>query len=59
LLEKVVNQGELTGHKFPCLLIAAKDDLTPFPRAVQDSVKVMHFQLMIIVYHIVSYMMVI
>ncbi|KAK2455554.1 mitochondrial Rho GTPase [Trifolium repens] len=40
LLEKVVNQGELTGHKFPCLLIAAKDDLTPFPRAVQDSVKV-------------------
>ncbi|GAU40757.1 hypothetical protein TSUD_26370 [Trifolium subterraneum] len=39
LLEKVVNQGELTGHKFPCLLIAAKDDLTPFPRAVLDSVK--------------------
>lgn len=40
LLEKVVNQGELTGHRFPCLLIAAKDDLTPFPRAVLDSVKV-------------------
>ncbi|KAL5068217.1 hypothetical protein RYX36_019104 [Vicia faba] len=40
LLEKVVNQGELTGHKFPCLLIAAKDDLAPFPRAVLDSYKV-------------------
>ncbi|KAK7393539.1 hypothetical protein VNO78_22097 [Psophocarpus tetragonolobus] len=40
LLEKVVRQGELTGYRTPCLLIAAKDDLTPFPRAVLDSVKV-------------------
>ncbi|KAF7818316.1 mitochondrial Rho GTPase 2-like isoform X1 [Senna tora] len=40
LLEEVSRQGELTGYKVPCLLIAAKDDLTPYPRAVQDSVKV-------------------
>ncbi|KAL2323554.1 hypothetical protein Fmac_027933 [Flemingia macrophylla] len=40
LLEKVVRQGEITGYITPCLLIAAKDDLTPFPRAILDSVKV-------------------
>lgn len=40
LLEEVSRQGELTGYRVPCLLIAAKDDLTPYPRAVQDSVKV-------------------
>ncbi|KEH23750.1 putative small GTPase superfamily, EF-hand domain pair [Medicago truncatula] len=40
LLEKVAGQGDLTGYRVPCLLIAAKDDLTPYPRAVQDSVKV-------------------
>ncbi|KAE9611490.1 hypothetical protein Lal_00011837 [Lupinus albus] len=40
LLEKVVRQGELTGYRVPCLLIAAKDDLNPYPRAVIDSVKV-------------------
>jgi len=42
LLEKVARQGDLTGYRVPCLLIAAKDDLTPYPRAVQDSVKVLH-----------------
>ncbi|KAH1070159.1 hypothetical protein AAZX31_03G135400 [Glycine max] len=40
LLEKVAQQGDLTGYRVPCLLIAAKDDLTPYPRALQDSVKV-------------------
>ncbi|KAK7277643.1 hypothetical protein RJT34_22658 [Clitoria ternatea] len=40
LLDKVVRQGERTGYRVPCLLISAKDDLTPFPRAVLDSVKV-------------------
>uniref|UniRef100_A0A0R0HNG4 Mitochondrial Rho GTPase n=1 Tax=Glycine max TaxID=3847 RepID=A0A0R0HNG4_SOYBN len=40
LLEKVVRQGELTGYRTPCLLIAAKDDLAPVPRTVLDSVKV-------------------
>ncbi|XP_057424028.1 mitochondrial Rho GTPase 2-like [Lotus japonicus] len=39
-LEKVVRQGEITGYRVPCLLIAAKDDLTPFPRALLDSAKV-------------------
>ncbi|XP_020972085.1 mitochondrial Rho GTPase 2 isoform X2 [Arachis ipaensis] len=40
LLERVVRKGELTGYRVPCLLIAAKDDLTPHPRALLDSVKV-------------------
>ncbi|KAL2953256.1 hypothetical protein AAZX31_19G155800 [Glycine max] len=40
LLEKVGRQGDLTGYRVSCLLIGAKDDLTPYPRAVQDSVKV-------------------
>ncbi|KAE9621950.1 hypothetical protein Lal_00032934 [Lupinus albus] len=40
LLDMVARQGELTGYRVPCLLIAAKDDLTPYPRAVQDSVRV-------------------
>ncbi|RZB48341.1 hypothetical protein D0Y65_051733 [Glycine soja] len=39
LLEKVGRQGDLTGYRVSCLLIGAKDDLTPYPRAVQDSVK--------------------
>ncbi|KAI4301263.1 hypothetical protein L6164_034557 [Bauhinia variegata] len=39
LLEEVARQGELTGYRVPCLLIAAKDDLPPYTRAVQDSVK--------------------
>ncbi|KAG5117683.1 hypothetical protein JHK84_043796 [Glycine max] len=42
LLEKVGRQGDLTGYRVSCLLIGAKDDLTPYPRAVQDSVKVLH-----------------
>ncbi|KAG4396371.1 hypothetical protein GLYMA_19G169800v4 [Glycine max] len=40
LLEKVGRQGDLTGYRVSCLLIGAKDYLTPYPRAVQDSVKV-------------------
>ncbi|KAL1352022.1 hypothetical protein AAHE18_06G136600 [Arachis hypogaea] len=40
MLEQVARQGELTGYRIPCLLIAAKDELTPYPRTVQDSVKV-------------------
>ncbi|KAK7355811.1 hypothetical protein VNO80_15073 [Phaseolus coccineus] len=40
LLEKVVRHGELTGYRTPCLVIAAKDDLSPLPRAVLDSFKV-------------------
>ena len=49
MLEKVVRQGEVTGYRVPCLLIASKDDLTPYPRAVLDTVKVMRFQLKIII----------
>ncbi|KAK8467891.1 hypothetical protein PHAVU_007G171800 [Phaseolus vulgaris] len=40
LLEKVVRHGELTGYRTPCLVVAAKDDLSPLPRAVLDSFKV-------------------
>ncbi|KAG5149438.1 hypothetical protein JHK82_016319 [Glycine max] len=40
LLEKIGRQGDLTGYRVSCLLIGAKDDLTPYPRAVQDSVKI-------------------
>ncbi|BAT95603.1 hypothetical protein VIGAN_08236000 [Vigna angularis var. angularis] len=40
LLDKVVKNGELTGYRTPCLVIAAKDDLSPLPRAVLDSFKV-------------------
>ncbi|XP_027934645.1 mitochondrial Rho GTPase 2 [Vigna unguiculata] len=40
LLEKVVRHGELTGYRTPCMVIAAKDDLSPLPRAVLDSFKV-------------------
>ncbi|RYR53040.1 hypothetical protein Ahy_A06g027899 [Arachis hypogaea] len=41
MLEQVARQGELTGYRIPCLLIAAKDELTPYPRTVQDSVKLL------------------
>lgn len=56
LLDKVVNQVDLTGYKVPCLLIAAKDDLTPFPREVLDSIKVMPFSAHD--YNIVPYMLI-
>ncbi|EEF41714.1 rac-GTP binding protein, putative [Ricinus communis] len=40
LLVEIVRQGEESGYGMPCLLIAAKDDLDPYPMAVQDSVAV-------------------
>ncbi|XVF57432.1 hypothetical protein PTKIN_Ptkin06aG0204800 [Pterospermum kingtungense] len=40
LLVDVADHCECTGHKVPCLIIAAKDDLDTFPTAIQDSTRV-------------------
>ncbi|XP_047310563.1 mitochondrial Rho GTPase 1-like [Impatiens glandulifera] len=40
LLLEVASHGEATGYEVPCLIIAAKDDLDPFPTEIQDSTRV-------------------
>ncbi|GLT94962.1 hypothetical protein SLE2022_126710 [Rubroshorea leprosula] len=40
LLVDVATHGEDTGYEVPCLIVAAKDDLDPFPLAIQDSTRV-------------------
>lgn len=40
LLLDVARQGEESGYRVPCLLIAAKDDLDPYPMALQNSARV-------------------
>ncbi|XP_022758210.1 mitochondrial Rho GTPase 2-like [Durio zibethinus] len=40
LLLEVARQGEECGYGVPCLLIAAKDDLDPYPMALQNSARV-------------------
>ncbi|XP_024975229.1 mitochondrial Rho GTPase 1-like [Cynara cardunculus var. scolymus] len=40
LLVQVASQGESTGYEVPCLIVAAKDDLDPYPTAIQDSTRV-------------------
>lgn len=40
LLVEVASHGEITGFEVPCLIVAAKDDLDPFPMAIQDSTRV-------------------
>ncbi|KAK8635926.1 hypothetical protein V6N13_004638 [Hibiscus sabdariffa] len=40
LLLDVARQGEDSGYGVPCLLIAAKDDLDPFPMSLQNSTRV-------------------
>ncbi|XVF21782.1 hypothetical protein REPUB_Repub12eG0119800 [Reevesia pubescens] len=40
LLLDVARQGEESGYGVPCLLIAAKDDLDPYPMALQNSARV-------------------
>ncbi|CAN0830660.1 Mitochondrial Rho GTPase 2, partial [Linum grandiflorum] len=39
MLVEVARQGEETGYGVPCLLVAAKEDLAPYPMALQDSLK--------------------
>lgn len=40
MLIDVVSHGEASGFEVPCLIVAAKDDLEPYPMATQDSLKV-------------------
>ncbi|KAI3747432.1 hypothetical protein L6452_09889 [Arctium lappa] len=40
LLVQVASHGESTGYEVPCLIVAAKDDLDPYPTAIQDSTRV-------------------
>ena len=40
LLVEVARLGEETGFGVPCLLVAAKFDLDPFPMAAHESAKV-------------------
>ncbi|CAN1784021.1 Mitochondrial Rho GTPase 1 [Linum perenne] len=40
LLVDVAGQGEHTGYEVPCLIVAAKDDLSSFPMAIQESTRV-------------------
>ncbi|KAF8401667.1 hypothetical protein HHK36_012613 [Tetracentron sinense] len=39
LLVEVASHGEGSGFEVPCLIIAAKDDLDPYPMAIQDSTR--------------------
>ena len=40
LLVEVASHGEANGREVPCLIVAAKDDLDPFPTEIQDSTRV-------------------
>ncbi|KAF2325155.1 hypothetical protein GH714_024723 [Hevea brasiliensis] len=40
VLVEVTRRGEESGYGVPCILVAAKDDLDPYPMAVQDSLAV-------------------
>ncbi|KAG1338418.1 mitochondrial Rho GTPase 1 [Cocos nucifera] len=40
LLLQVAGHGENTGFEVPCLIVSAKDDLDPYPLAIQDSTRV-------------------
>ncbi|KAI8555729.1 hypothetical protein RHMOL_Rhmol05G0197600 [Rhododendron molle] len=40
LLVKVASHGEANGCEVPCLIVAAKDDLDPFPTEIQDTTRV-------------------
>lgn len=40
LLVEVAGHGEDTGYEVPSLIVAAKDDLDPFPMAIHDSTRV-------------------
>ena len=40
LLVQVASHGENNGFEVPCLIVSAKDDLGPYPLAIQDSTRV-------------------
>ncbi|KAI3766044.1 hypothetical protein L2E82_16092 [Cichorium intybus] len=37
---EVASHGESTGYEVPCLIVAAKDDIDPYPTAIRDSTRV-------------------
>uniref|UniRef100_A0A1D1Y008 Mitochondrial Rho GTPase n=1 Tax=Anthurium amnicola TaxID=1678845 RepID=A0A1D1Y008_9ARAE len=39
LLVEVANHAENNGFEVPCLIVSAKDDLDPYPLAIQDSTR--------------------
>lgn len=43
MLVEVAGHGEDTGFEVPSLIVAAKDDLDPYPMAIQDSTRVIFF----------------
>ncbi|GAB4855539.1 hypothetical protein Ancab_024159 [Ancistrocladus abbreviatus] len=40
LLVDIASHGEDTGYEMPCLIVATKDDLDPYPMAIHDSTRV-------------------
>ncbi|KAH9689212.1 mitochondrial Rho GTPase 1 [Citrus sinensis] len=48
LLVEVASHGEDTGFEVPCLIVAAKDDLDSFAMAIQDSIRVFTFLVMVL-----------
>ena len=40
---EVAGHGEDTGYEVPSLIVAAKDDLDPYPMAIHDSTRVLLF----------------
>ncbi|KAK8949923.1 Rac-like GTP-binding protein 1 [Platanthera guangdongensis] len=42
LLIQVATHGENSGFEVPCLIISSKDDLDPYPLAIQDSTRFCH-----------------
>lgn len=43
LLLEIARTAEETGYYFPCLLVAAKEDLGTYPTSVQDAARVSKF----------------
>ncbi|KAI3689577.1 hypothetical protein L2E82_47538 [Cichorium intybus] len=39
LLIEVASHGESMGYEVPCLIVAEKDDIDPYPTAIQDSTR--------------------
>ncbi|GMP46866.1 hypothetical protein CsSME_00030318 [Camellia sinensis var. sinensis] len=51
LLVEVASHGEATGYEVPCLIVAPKDDLDPFPTGIHDSTRVEIFTTGYISFH--------
>lgn len=45
---KVASHGEANGCEVPCLIVAAKDDLDPFPTEIQESTRVYNDDLLFV-----------